>query len=252
MSEKKSGYKNVNGLTMYYEIHGSGEPLVLLHGQFTTAGMFAPLLPDLAQHRQVLLVEQQGHGHTADIDRPLSFAQMGRDTAELLRQLEIEKADVFGYSAGGTVALHLANANPHLIRKLALASTIYSMDGYFPAVVEGIKHASAEGFPPIMKQEYERVAPHPENWSKLIAKGEEMANSGSKEDFLEPMQLQQIAAPVLLIVGTDDLIRMEYAHEMAELLHTRLVVVPGDHASYISAQPVELLAHLKQFFELPV
>lgn len=249
MSEIKCGYKKVNGLHMYYEIHGSGEPLILLHGQFATAGMFYPILPEFTRHRQVVLIEQQGHGHTADINRPLSFAQMGLDTAELLRQLEINEADVFGYSGGGTVALQLAKSNPRLIRKLALASTVYSMDGYFPYIVEGLKHASAEGFPPQMKQEYERVAPHPENWSKLIAKGAEMANNADKEDFLEPTQLQQLTVPVLLVVGDNDIIRPEYAREMAELLHTKLIVLNGDHASYITTK--SLLGHLKNFFSYP-
>jgi pimeloyl-ACP methyl ester carboxylesterase len=252
MSNTKSGYKKVNGLDMYYEIHGSGKPLILLHGQFATASMFYPILPDLAQHRQVVLIEQQGHGHTADINRPLSFAQMGRDTAELLSQLGITEADMFGYSAGGTVALQLAKSNPHLIRKLALASTVYSMDGYFPYIVEGLKHASAEAFPSQMKQEYERVAPHPENWSKLIAKGAEMAKNVNNEDFLEPAQLQQMTMPVLLVIGDNDIIRPEYAHEMAKLLHTKLVVVTGDHASYITTQPQSLFGHLKKFFELSI
>jgi pimeloyl-ACP methyl ester carboxylesterase len=250
MSYTKSGYKKVNGLNMYYEIHGSGEPLILLHGQFATASMFYPILPELAQHHQVVLIEQQGHGHTADINRPLSFAQMGHDTAELLSQLGITEADVFGYSGGGTVALQLAKSNPLLIRKLALASTVYSMDGYFPYIVEGLKHASADAFPSQMKQEYECVAPHPENWSKLIAKGAEMAKNVNKEDFLEQTELQQISAPVLLVIGDNDIIRPEYAHEMAKLLHTKLVVVTGDHASYITTQPQSLLGHLKKFFEL--
>ncbi|MFE5318331.1 alpha/beta fold hydrolase [Paenibacillus sp. NPDC056579] len=252
MSDGKSGYKKVNGLNMYFEIHGSGKPLLLLHGQFATASMFYPILPELTHHRQVVLIEQQGHGHTADIDRPLSFAQMGQDTAELLRQLGITGADVFGYSGGGTVALQLAKSNPQLIRKLALASTVYSMDGYFPYIVEGLKHASAEAFPSQMKQEYERVAPHPENWPKLIAKGAQMANKSNKEDFLEPAQLQQITLPVLLIIGDNDIIRPEYAHEMAKLLRTKPVVVTGDHASYITNQPQSLLDHLIKFFEFPV
>lgn len=250
MSDTISGYKKVNGLNMYYEIHGSGKPLILLHGQFATAGMFYPMLPELAYHRQIVLVEQQGHGHTADINRPLSFAQMARDTAELLSQLEITEADVFGYSGGGTVALQLAKSNPRLIRKLALASTVYSMDGYFPYIVEGLKHASPDGFPPQMRQEYERVAPHPENWPMLIAKGAEMANSFSKTDWLEPAQLHQITVPVLLVIGDKDIIRPEYAAEMAKLLHAKFVVVDGDHASYIAAQPQPLLAHLKEFFEI--
>jgi len=250
MSDIKSGYKQVNGLEMYYEIHGSGEPLILLHGQFATAGMFYPMLPELTRYRQVVLIEQQGHGHTADIDRPLSFAQMGSDTVELLSQLGIAQADVFGYSAGGTVALHLAKSNPRLIRKLALASAVYSMDGYFPYIVEGLKHASAEAFPAQMKQEYERVAPHPENWPKLIAKGAKMANNPNQADFLEPMQLQQMTAPVLLFIGDHDIIRPEYAHEMAQLLQAELVVVAGDHASYIANPTNLLLDRLNKFFEL--
>lgn len=247
MNNPKSGYKKVNGLHMYFEIHGSGKPLIMLHGQFATASMFYPLLPDLVQHRQVVLIEQQGHGHTADIDRPLSFAQMAHDTADLLSQLGITEADVFGYSAGGTIALQLAKLYPHLIRRLALASTVYSMDGYFPYIVEGLKHASAEAFPSEMRQEYERVAPHPEDWSKLIAKGAEMANRGNKEDFLEPAQLQQITAPVLLVMGDKDIIRPEYAHAMAKFLHSKLVVVSGDHASYIAAPPQPLLDQLHDF-----
>src|ERR687891_743880 len=100
------GYASVNGLKMYYEIHGTGKPLVLLHGALTTIDTsFGKVLPSLAKSRQVIAVEQQGHGHTADIERPLTYEQMADDTAELLRQLEIENADVFGYSMGGNIAL---------------------------------------------------------------------------------------------------------------------------------------------------
>jgi len=250
MINHKSGFKQVNGLNMYYEIHGNGETLVLLHGQFTTASMFYPILQDLAQHRQVVLIEQQGHGHTADIDRPLRFAQMGRDTAELLKQLGIERADVFGYSAGGSVAMHLALTNPNLVRKLALASTVYSMDGYFSFITEALKNPSPEAFPHQMRQEYEKVAPYPEDWSKLIVKGGEMANNFHKDDLIEPTQLQELTVPVLVIMGDNDIIRPEYAKEMARLLHTDLIVIPGDHASYITIQPQPLLVHLKDYFQL--
>src|ERR671935_3223680 len=116
-------YASVNGLTMYYEVHGAGRPLVLLHGALSAIGTsFGKVLPSLAKTRQVIAVEQQAHGHTADIDRPLTYEQMADDTAALLRHLEIGSADVYGYSLGGGVALQLAIRHPELVRKLVLVS----------------------------------------------------------------------------------------------------------------------------------
>ncbi|MGI8924155.1 MAG: alpha/beta fold hydrolase [Fimbriimonadales bacterium] len=100
----KGKYADVNGLKMYYEVHGTGKPLVVLHGAFGTAEMWSSMLPDLSKNRQVVIIEQQGHGHTADRDSPLGYRQMASDTAELLKQLKIKGADVFGYSMGGTTA----------------------------------------------------------------------------------------------------------------------------------------------------
>ncbi len=112
----KGGYAPVNGLEMYYEIHGAGQPLVLLHGALSATGTsFGKLLPALAATRRVIAVEQQAHGHTADIDRPLSYEQMADDTAAALRHLGIERADVFGYDDGGNVALGLAIRHPAMV-----------------------------------------------------------------------------------------------------------------------------------------
>src|SRR5262245_44165067 len=124
------GYAAVHGLEMYYASHGAGARLVMLHGGMSTAGDFYRILPALSKSRQIIAVEQQGHGHTADIDRPFSVEQMADDTADLLQQLGVRKADVFGYSDGGMVALELAIRYPELVRKLALSSAVYSMDGY--------------------------------------------------------------------------------------------------------------------------
>ena len=107
-TSQQIGYAPVNDLQMYYEIHGSGDPLMLLHGAYGTIDLWGPILTSLAEHRQVIAVEQQAHGHTADIDRPLSYEQMTEDTAALLRHLGIRKADVFGYSMGGNIGLQLA------------------------------------------------------------------------------------------------------------------------------------------------
>src|SRR5581483_3214713 len=119
----ETGYASVNGLEMYYEIHGTGQPLVLLHGAFSAIGTsFGALLPELAKTRQVIAFDLQAHGRTADIDRPLSLEQMADDTAAALAQLGIGQADIFGYSMGAAVALHIAIRHPSVVRKLVLAS----------------------------------------------------------------------------------------------------------------------------------
>ena len=114
----QTGYAPVNGLQMYYEIHGAGEPLLLLHGAYGTIDLWGSVLSSLAEHRRVIAVEQQAHGHTADVDRPLNYEQMTEDTAALLRDLGIEKADIFGYRMGGNIGLQLAMRHPNLVRKL--------------------------------------------------------------------------------------------------------------------------------------
>ena len=130
----ESGYVPVNGLEMYYEIHGSGWPLVLLHGNLSTIGTsFGKVLPKLSSTRRIIAVEQQGHGHTADIDRPFSIEQWAQDTTALLRHLGIEQADFFGYSSGGAVALEIALRSPAQVRKLVWAGgTSYRRDGLTP------------------------------------------------------------------------------------------------------------------------
>src|SRR5258707_8679051 len=135
----ESGYVPVNGLEMYYELHGSGQPLVLLHGNLSTIGTsFGKVLPKLASARRVIAVEQQGHGHTADIDRPFSIEQWAQDTITLLHHLGIERADFFGYSSGGAVALEIALRSSALLRKLAWAGgTSYRRGGLCPELLKG-------------------------------------------------------------------------------------------------------------------
>ena len=137
--QMKSGYASVNGLEMYYEIHGGGQPLVLLHGAFSAIGTsFGKILPGLAKSRQVIAFELQAHGRTADIDRPLTLEGMADDVAAALPQLGIERADVLGYSMGAGVALHFAIRHPELLRKLVLASITYKMSGVHPGLMEGL------------------------------------------------------------------------------------------------------------------
>ena len=133
----------MNGLNLYYEIHGAGEPLILLHGGVGAIEMFGEVLPSLAQNRQVIAVDLQAHGRTADIDRPLSFELMAGDIAALIKHLGIEDADVMGYSLGGGVALRTAIQHPEVVRKLVLVSTPFKRDGWYP---EDSRGNGADGF----------------------------------------------------------------------------------------------------------
>lgn len=156
----QTGYAPVNGLEMYYEIHGTGEPLVVLHGAYMTIGTMGEVVPALARTRRVIAVERQGHGRTADIDRPLSYEQMADDTAALLGHLGTEKADVFGYSMGGGVAIQVAVRYPGVVRRLVSASGTYKSEGIYPEVLETIEHITPEAFAGTpWHEEYDRIAP---------------------------------------------------------------------------------------------
>jgi pimeloyl-ACP methyl ester carboxylesterase len=209
-------YVNVNGLNMYYEIHGTGQPLVLLHGAFSAIGTsFGKVLPELAKTRQVIAFEMQAHGHTADIDRPLSMEQMADDTAAALQQLGIEQTDFFGYSMGAGIALQVAIRHPELVRKLVLASVTYRLDGLHPGLMEGLAEMKPEmmfGSP--WHEEYMRIAPRPEDFATLFAKKTQMDR---KIKDLPAEAIQAIKAPTLLIIGDSDIIRPEHAVEMFRL-----------------------------------
>ena len=215
----RSGYAPINGLQMYYETHGDGpgQPLVLLHGAFSAIGTsFGRLLPGLAQGRKVIAVELQGHGRTADIDRPLSLEQMADDTAALVKYLGLDQADVFGYSMGAGVALHVALRHPEVLRKLVLASVSYNLGGIHPGLMEGLGNMTPEmmfGSP--WHEEYMQIAPHPEDFARLFAKKTEM-DRGTKD--LPAEAIRSIKAPTLLIIGDSDLVRPEHAVEMFRLL----------------------------------
>jgi pimeloyl-ACP methyl ester carboxylesterase len=263
----KSGYAPVNGLQMYYEIHGeasSGAPLVLLHGAFSAIGTsFGGLLPELAKSRQVIGVELQGHGRTADIDRPMSLEAMADDVAALLKYLGIPQADIFGYSMGAGVGLHLTIRRPELVRKLVFASASYTLSGIHPGLMEGLGEMKPEmmhGSP--WHEEYMRIAPRPEDFARLFAKKTQM----DRQIRDVPAEaIQDIQAPTLIIVGDSDLVRPEHAVEMFRLLgggvfgdtpaglpNSQLAVLPG--ASHVTAiyRTDLLLAIIPPFLDAPM
>lgn len=208
-----TGYAPVNGLQMYYEIHGAGEPLVLLHGAVSGIGTsFGAVLPQLAKNRRVIAVEYQGHARTADVDRPLTYPQLADDVVGLLRHLGLERADFFGYSMGSGIALELAIAHPEVVRKLVLASVAYSPDGCHPGLLEGMAELTPDmmaGSP--FEEEYLRLAPHPEHFATLLEKVKrvDVEFTGWPTEAVGSIQ-----APVLLVIGDSDLVRPEHAVEM--------------------------------------
>jgi pimeloyl-ACP methyl ester carboxylesterase len=260
----RTGYAPVNGLNMYYEIHGEGEPLVLLHGAFSAIGTsFQHVLPGLAQTRQVIGLEMQAHGRTADIDRPLSPEQMADDTVAALEHLGIEKADFFGYSMGSDVALHVVVRYPGVVRKLVLASATYALSGVHPGLMDGLAEMKPEmmfGSP--WHEEYLRIAPRPEDFTVLFDKKTQMDRE--LQDF-SAETISEIKAPTLLIIGDSDLVRPEHAVEMFRLLGggvfgdtpaglpaSQLAVLPGtSHVTLVDRADL-LLAIIPPFLDAPV
>jgi pimeloyl-ACP methyl ester carboxylesterase len=233
-SVKKHGYAAVNGLKMYYEIHGEGgTPLILLHGGGSTIETtFGKILPFLAKTRQVIAFEQQGHGRTADIaDRPFSFEQSAEDTAALLKHLKIEKADLFGFSNGGHMALQVAIRHPQFVRKLIVTSAGFKRDGHYAEFWEFMKEVKLESMPKELRDAYLKVSPHPEQLPTFFEKS---AKRMREFKGWRSEDIRSIKAPTLVMVGDADNVRPEHAVEMFRLLqHAQLAVLPGGHGAAI-------------------
>jgi pimeloyl-ACP methyl ester carboxylesterase len=213
-----SGYAPVNGLKMYYEIHGSGEPLVLLHGGVGAIEMFGPNLTALAANHKVIGVDLQAHGRTADIDRPLSIELMADDIVALLKYLKIEKADVMGYSLGGEVALQTAIRHPEAVRKLVVISATLKRDGWYPEILAGMSQMGPTAAEPMkqtpMYQMYTQLAPKPENWPVLLTKLGDLL----KKDYDWTEDVKKLKIPTQIVVGDADAVRTAHAVEFFGLL----------------------------------
>jgi pimeloyl-ACP methyl ester carboxylesterase len=208
-------YERIGDLNMYYEIHGEGRPTLLLHGAYHSADSMGPLRSGLAESRQVIVPEQQGHGRTADVDRPISYDQMAEDTAALLRQLGVEQADVVGYSMGGAIGLLLAIRHPQLVRKLVVASSGYRSDSFHAEALEMFPTITPELFAgsPI-EEEYLRLAPDPDHFPQFV---EKMVQLDIAEFAIPEEEVRGIAAPTFIVLGDSDGIRLEHAVEFFKL-----------------------------------
>ena len=261
--EPQSNYVSVNGLEMYYEDRGAGQPLVLLHGAFSAIGTsFGSVLLELAETRRVIAFEMQAHGRTADIDRPLSMEQMADDTVAALQQLGIEEADFFGFSMGAGVAVRVALRHPEMVRKLVLASVSYRLDGVHPGLMEGLAEMKPEmmhGSP--WHEEYMRIAPRPEDFATLFTKKAQMDR---EERDLPAETIEAIKSPTLLIIGDSDIVRPEHAVEMFRLLgggvmgdlvglpKSRLAVLPGTTHATLVERADWLVSMITAFLDAPM
>jgi pimeloyl-ACP methyl ester carboxylesterase len=236
-------YADVNGISLYYEEHGSGQPLVLLHGGYGSGEMCAAIVPALASGRRVITVDLQGHGRTADVDRPLRFQTMGDDIAALIRHLGLgpgAEADVMGYSLGAGVALRTAIQHPDLVRRLVIVSHPVRRDGWFPQSLAGFDQMGptfAEAMKPSpIYEAYTRLAPRVEDWPVLVDKMGTML----REDYDWSAEVGKITAPVMLVYGDADSVWPAHIAEFYALLGGGLRDANWDG----SARPVARLAIL--------
>jgi pimeloyl-ACP methyl ester carboxylesterase len=261
----KSGYANVNGVRLYHEVYGAGEPLVLLHGGLMTIPEMAPLVQALAVERQVIAIELQGHGRTADTDRPLRLKTMGDDVATLIEHLGLRKADVVGYSLGADVAMRTAIQHPDRVRRLVVLSTPYARSGWYPDVLEGMAQVNAK-MAEQMKETPTGVAardwPQPERFPQFLDKlGAMMA-----EDYDWSAEVRRLQMPVMLVYADHDAISTRHMAEFFALLggglkdpgwqytqltNARLAIIPGySHYNFYTAP--ELGSIIEKFLADPL
>jgi pimeloyl-ACP methyl ester carboxylesterase len=259
-------YAPVNGLEMYYEVHGSGEPLILLHGGVGAIEMFGGVLPMLAEGRQVIAADLQAHGRTADVDRPLSIESMADDVGALIEHLGLGKADVMGYSLGGAVALQTAIRHPEVVRKLVVVSTPFRRDGWYPEILAGMEQMGPEAAEPMkgtpMYGLYASVAPRPEDWPVLLTKLGELL----KRDYDWSEEVAAIESPTMIVFGDADSVRTAHAVRLFELLgggkadagwdgsrmsNARLAILPATTHYDIFSKPV-LASTVTPFLDAPM
>lgn len=228
-----SGFAGVNGIRMYYEVHGQGElPLVLVHGGGSTIDTsFCSLLPLLASRRRVIAVELQAHGRTSDREGPERFEQDADDIAALMRHLGVQKADLFGFSNGASTVMQAAIRHPLLARKLVAVSGAYRRDGFIAGFFEGFEGATLDSMPAVLREEFLRVCPDPAKLQAMFEK--DVARMKGFSDWSDA-ELRSIRAPALVISSDRDVVTPEHSARIAKLIPgSQLVILPGLHGALL-------------------
>lgn len=227
-----TGYSAVNGLNMYYEIHGQGKPLVLIHGGGSSIDVtFGRIIPILSRHRQIIAIDMQAHGRTSDRNAELSFAQDADDVAALLSNIGVEKADVLGFSNGGQTAIEMGLRHPERIGKLIIASAFYKRNAVAAPFWEGMAQATFNDMPQVFKDEFLKVNNDPEALLNMFRR-----DVKRMQGFIgwADEQLQSITTPTLIIGGDADVCSPEHLIEMhRNMPNSRLAIIPGGHGKLI-------------------
>ncbi len=257
----ETGHAAVNGLELYYEVHGAGVPLILLHGGVVGIIMFGPNLPALARARRVIAVELQGHGRTTDIDRPLSFEAMADDVAALMGHLGIERADVMGLSLGAQVALQTAIRHPELVRKLVVVSVPCKRQGWYPEVLADFDRMGPAAGEPMKQSPLARLYPNVD-WARLFGKLGDLL----RRDYNWSAEVRAIESPTMLVYADADAVRLAHVVEFFGLLGGglkdagldgsgrppgQLAILPGLTHYDISAAPA-LATAVTPFLDAPL
>jgi pimeloyl-ACP methyl ester carboxylesterase len=232
ISDSISGYAPVNGINMYYEIHGKGSPVVLIHGGGSTIqSTFGTILPLLVMHHQVIAMELQAHGRTSDRNSPESFAQDAKDVVALLQYLKIPKADIIGFSNGGQTAMQIGISYPEFVNRLVLISCFYKRDGAFPGLFDNLPNATLDSMPAPLKTAYLQVRNDTNGLQTMFEKDKQRMidfKDWSDED------IQSIKANSFIICGDHDVVTTAHAVKMSQLIpNARLMILPGTHGSFI-------------------
>jgi pimeloyl-ACP methyl ester carboxylesterase len=228
----ENGFSDVNGIKMYYEIHGEGKPLVLIHGGGSTIQTsFGKMLPLFAKHRKVIAVELQAHGHTQDRNTPLSFKQDAEDVVTLLENLKVSRTDILGFSNGGQTAMQIAITFPDVVNKLIIASAFYKRSDIADQFWEGMNQAKLSDMPEALKDEHKKIN---NDAAKLLNMFERDVQRMQTFKGWTENEIRGISCPTLLIAGDRDIISPEKTVAMCELIPgCRLAIIPGAHGEYL-------------------
>ena len=255
-----SGYAPVNGIKVYYEVYGKGQPIILLHGAFYTISMnWGQLIPELSKTRKVIAIEMQGHGHSPYSERKLDIVTLARDVEKVMDYLKIDRADVAGYSMGGSVAYQFAVQSPKRLRKLVIISSTYKTEGWLPVVNGAFKNFKPELFDNSpLKAGYDAVAPDNTKWRKFLR---QMFDFSHVPFNVGDARIAKIAAPVLIISGDNDgldkielmktyqLLGGGVSADLSPMPKSQLAIVPSQGHVSLMMQTPTILGYLTNFLK---